>query len=98
MSELLQADVDTLHSLATTLTGHADTVDRLTMSKTMTMPDSPVAKASSHLGETVTHAMKTVGSGIRGMATAATTSAHTYEQLDQAFATQLQRYTTGQQP
>lgn len=52
MSELLQAEVDTLHGLATTLT----------------------------------------------VATAATTSAHTYEQLDQALATQLHRYTTGQQP
>jgi len=90
---MLQADLDTLHRLSGTLAGHSDAIAKITITSTVTMPDSPVQTPASQIGDAVMKAYALIGDNIRQMSDGTKTAATTYEETDQAFAAQLHRYT-----
>ncbi|MEG8181253.1 hypothetical protein GZH49_22355 [Nocardia terpenica] len=98
MGDILQADLDTLHQLGGTLTGHADAIGKITISATVTMPDSPLSNAPTQVSDAVIKAYGLIGGNIRQMADATNTAAKTYEEVEQLFADQLRRYTHDEPP
>ncbi|MFI5776266.1 hypothetical protein [Nocardia sp. NPDC051570] len=96
VEDMLQADLDTLHRLGATLAGHADAIDQIRISDTVTMPDSPIQAVSSQVNDAVVTAYKLIGDNIRRMSDGSKSAAETYEKTDQAFAGQLHRYIAGE--
>ncbi|WP_024800134.1 hypothetical protein [Nocardia sp. BMG51109] len=97
MSDMLQADLDTLHRLGGTLAGHADAIGQIKVEATVTMPGSPVQGAADRVGNAVVEAYNLIGGNIRRMADNTQLAAKSYEEVDQAFANQLRRYADGEQ-
>ncbi len=94
----MDADLPTLDWLAGVLAAHADTIGKLKVTAQMTMPDSPIQALSAQITDGAAQSFRLMGNNFRQMADAAKTSRDSYEELDTAFAAQLQRYTDGIQP
>jgi len=62
---------------------------------TVTMPNSPIQGLSGQVSTMVTNAFMFIGDKYHQLSEATKTSANSYEELDQAFAAELHRYTGG---
>lgn len=96
MADILEVDLATLRGMATELVGQADTIGKIALTKTVSMPGSPVAEASTLVGDAVPKAYGLIGGQIRTMAERAQTASGTYEDMDKANAAQLDRYNRGE--
>lgn len=92
---MLQVDQDTLHQLGGALAGHADAIGQIKISAAVAMPDSPVQALSTQASDAVIKAYGVIGGNVRQMSEASQSAAKTYEEVDQLFAGQLRRYSSG---
>lgn len=96
MGDLLKADLDNLHSLGGTLGGHADAIDALKVTATVTMPGSPIQAVADQVGPAVVKAFGVMGADIRRMGNVCTNAAKSYEEAQRTFTAQLNQYTRGE--
>lgn len=91
----MDADLPTLDWLAGVLSNHADAIGKLKVTEQVTMPGSPIEGPSGLIRDTAAKAFGLIGGNYQQMAEATRTSRNSYEELDSAFAAQLNRYTQG---
>lgn len=96
MGPVLEADADALRRLGTAFGTTADAIAGLRTPDPIVMPDSAILTASVGASTVVGIVYGRIADRIRRMSDAATTDATSYEDTDQVFRDELQRYRTGQ--
>ena len=95
MGELLAADIEELRALGRTLADTASTINGISVTATVTMPGSPLAADSERSTRSTADAYSRIASNVTEMSAACEWSATSYEHVDEAFSSQLQRYGGG---
>lgn len=95
MGELLAVDIEELRALGRTLADTASTINGISITSTVTMPGSPIAPASEQSTETTADAYTRIAGNVNEMSATCEWSATSYEDVDEAFSSQLTRYGGG---
>ncbi|MGV9838943.1 type VII secretion target [Nocardia niigatensis] len=96
MADILDADLSTLHGLATELGGQAEDIGKLAITTAVTMPESPLEAVTTQVGDAVHKAYGLVQGQIQTLADRAKSASGTYEDMDKANADQLDKYGRGE--
>ncbi|WP_037160442.1 hypothetical protein [Rhodococcoides fascians] len=95
MGETLAVDLEGLRALGRTLADTASAMNAISVTATVTMPGSPIAPASEQSTRTTADAYTRIAGNVAEMSAACEWNATSYEDIDQAFDSQLQRYGNG---
>ncbi|WP_037183336.1 hypothetical protein [Rhodococcoides fascians] len=95
MGETLAVDLEGLRALGRTLADTASAMNAISVTATVTMPGSPIAPASEQCTRTTADAYTRIAGNVAEMSAACEWNATSYEDIDQAFDSQLQRYGNG---
>ena len=95
MGELLAADIEELRALGRTLADTASTINGISVTATVMMPDSPIAADSEQSTRATAEAYARIAGNVNEMSATCEWSATSYEDVDEAFSSQLQRYGGG---
>ncbi|MFY2791622.1 hypothetical protein [Rhodococcus sp. MALMAid1271] len=95
VGELLAVDVEELRALGGTLADTANTIAGISVAATVTMPGSPITPASEQSTKTTAEAYSRIADNVAEMSAACEGNATSYEDIDEAFSSQLQRYGGG---
>ncbi|MGV9668649.1 hypothetical protein [Nocardia niigatensis] len=96
MTDILDVDLTTLHGLATDLSGQAEDIGKIALTKTVNMPGSPIEGVSTQVGDAVLKAYGLVRGQIQSLADRAKSASGSYEDMDKANADQLDKYSRGE--
>ncbi|MBY4130243.1 hypothetical protein HQO83_17760 [Rhodococcus fascians] len=95
MGELLLVDLEELRALGRTLADTAITMNAIRVTATVTMPGSPIAPVSEQSTKTTADAFSRIANNVNQMSATCEWNATSYEDVDNAFCSQLQRYDAG---
>lgn len=95
VGELLAVDLEGLRALGRTLADTASAMNAISVTATVTMPGSPIAPASEQSTRTTADAYTRIAGNVAEMSAACEWNATSYEDVDQAFDSQPQRYGNG---
>ncbi|MDV8075910.1 hypothetical protein R4P47_05005 [Rhodococcus sp. IEGM 1370] len=95
MGELLAVDLGELRALGRILTDTASTINAISITATVTMPGSPIAADSEQSTRSTAEAYARIALNINEMSATCEWSATSYEDVDEAFSSQLLRYEAG---
>lgn len=95
VGELLAVDLGELRALGRTLVDAASTMNGICVTATVTMPGSPVAADSEQCTRSTAEAYTRIALNVNEMSATCEWSATSYENVDEAFSSQLLRYEAG---
>ncbi|WP_072806059.1 hypothetical protein [Rhodococcoides yunnanense] len=95
MGELLAVDLEELRALGRTLADTASTINGISVTATVMMPGSPVAADSEQSTRSTAEAYSRTATNLDEMSATCEWSATSYEDVDEAFSSQLTRYDAG---
>ncbi|WP_206508935.1 hypothetical protein [Rhodococcus sp. KRD197] len=95
MGELLAVDLEELRALGRTLADAASTMNGICVTATVTMPGSPIAADSEQSTRSTADAYARIALNVNEMSATCEWSATSYEDVDEAFSSQLQRFGGG---
>lgn len=95
MGELLAADLEELRALGRTLADTASTMNGICVTATVTMPGSSIAADSENSTRSTAEAYSRIAGNVNEMSATCEWNATSYEDVDEAFSSQLQRYGSG---
>ncbi|WP_433666945.1 hypothetical protein ACQP06_25370 [Nocardia sp. CA-136227] len=96
MTDILDVDLSTLHGLANELGGQAEDIGRITLTKAVNMPGSPIEAVSTQVGDAVLKAYGLIRGQIQILADRAKSASGSYEDMDKSNADQLDKYGRGE--
>lgn len=95
VGELLAVDLEELRALGRTLADAASTMNGICVTATVTMPGSPIAADSEQSTRSTADAYGRIACNVNEMSATCEWSATSYEDVDEAFSSQLLRYGGG---
>ena len=95
MGELLAVDLKELQALGRALADTASAINGICVTAVITMPGSPIAPVSEKSTKTTADAYTRIANNVNEMSATCEWNATSYEDVDNAFSSQLQRYETG---
>lgn len=95
VGELLAVDLKELRALGRTLADAASTMNGICVTAAVTMPGSPIAADSEQCTRSTAEAYARVAGNVNEMSATCEWGATSYEDVDEAFSSQLLRYGGG---
>lgn len=95
MGELLAVDIEELRALGRTLADTASTINGISVTATVTMPGSPIAADSEQSTRSTAAAYSRIAGNVNEMSATCEWNATSYEDVDEAFSSQLLRHGGG---
>lgn len=95
VGELLVVGLEELRALGRTLADAASTMNGISVTATVTMPGSPIAADSEQSTRSTAEAYARIALNVSEMSATCEWSATSYEDVDEAFSSQLLRYEAG---
>lgn len=95
MGELLAVDIEELRALGRTLADTASTINGISVTATVMMPGSPIVADSEQSTRSTAEAYARIAGNVNEMSAACEWNATSYEDVDEAFSSQLTRHSGG---
>ena len=92
---MLAVDLEELQALGSALADTASAINGICVSAVITMPGSPIAPVSEQSTKTTADAYTRIALNVNEMSATCEWSATSYENVDEAFSSQLLRYEAG---